>query len=340
MSSTEYECEECGSTFESPLKLGRHKRRETQRVSTESLLDDLSAVRAELGYTPTREEYEEHGEYSSATISQRVESWDMAAEKAGIEPRNSKVHPDEKLITVLEELAENLERTPTVDDLRNRTDHSVGTYQDRFGSWESALRAADLTPNRQSPEVVECSHCGSELRRKVGVIESNEHFFCDDSCMGEWESDNYSGEGNPRYTKQEVECAYCGETLLRARWALEENDRHYCDPSCRGAYVSESGMLSGENSPVWKGGSPGSYGPDWDEQREKALNRDGHECQSCGMTAAESQQTFGCDLHVHHRIRYEDFDSDERAHRLSNLVTLCRSCHMKWEHMPVQIDVS
>jgi len=55
----------------------------------------------------------------------------------------------------------------------------------------------------------------------------------------------------------------------------------------------------------------------WKELRKKTLLRDGNKCQSCGT----SEPPFL----VHHKEEREKGGKDE----LENLVTLCKSCHMK-----------
>jgi 5-methylcytosine-specific restriction endonuclease McrA len=55
-------------------------------------------------------------------------------------------------------------------------------------------------------------------------------------------------------------------------------------------------------------------GHEWPTQRKKALERDGKVCQDCGSRK---------NLEVHH------INEDGRDHRLENLKTLCKSCHMR-----------
>ena len=64
----------------------------------------------------------------------------------------------------------------------------------------------------------------------------------------------------------------------------------------------------------------GRYGDDWDEIRQMIYRRDNFTCQSCGITHIK--------LDVHHTIPYLDGGSNE----IDNLISLCRSCHMKIEH--------
>jgi DEAD/DEAH box helicase domain-containing protein len=76
---------------------------------------------------------------------------------------------------------------------------------------------------------------------------------------------------------------------------------------------------------------PNDYGPDWQRQRQMALERDGHRCRSCGATGSAL-------LHVHHIRPFRDFgyvrdvnDMDRQANELDNLITLCSSCHRRAE---------
>jgi DEAD/DEAH box helicase domain-containing protein len=78
---------------------------------------------------------------------------------------------------------------------------------------------------------------------------------------------------------------------------------------------------------------PNDYGPNWQEQRQKALARDNHRCRTCGATAQPGQG-----LHVHHLRPFREYGyvsgrnrNYERANRLDNLLTLCASCHRRAE---------
>lgn len=75
------------------------------------------------------------------------------------------------------------------------------------------------------------------------------------------------------------------------------------------------------------------YGPNWEKQRQEALARDGYRCRTCGAEARPGQG-----LHVHHIRPFREFgyvpgsnDRHLQANRLSNLLTLCPSCHRRAE---------
>lgn len=83
--------------------------------------------------------------------------------------------------------------------------------------------------------------------------------------------------------------------------------------------------LVGKKNPHWKGGYEPYYGPNWNEQRRRALERDDHICQKCGMT----EDGNGRSLSVHHIIPFREFGIEryEGANRLGNLASLCQHCH-------------
>lgn len=82
-----------------------------------------------------------------------------------------------------------------------------------------------------------------------------------------------------------------------------------------------------------------SYGPNWEEQRRLALERDSYTCQTpgCEVTREDHLETTGVDLHVHHLKPFEHFvekhgeDAYLHGNELSNLLTVCSNHHPQWE---------
>ncbi len=70
---------------------------------------------------------------------------------------------------------------------------------------------------------------------------------------------------------------------------------------------------------------PNNYGSSWEKQRDRARARDDYRCQVCSVEEQDRAH------HVHHKSPFRQFDSPEIANQLSNLVTLCPSCHRRVE---------
>lgn len=79
-------------------------------------------------------------------------------------------------------------------------------------------------------------------------------------------------------------------------------------------------VRSGENHWLWNPDKEYFRGEDWLEARKFALERDKYICQDCGKTNKLR-------MDVHHLIPWEETHDN----RLENLITLCRSCHIKRE---------
>jgi DEAD/DEAH box helicase domain-containing protein len=71
--------------------------------------------------------------------------------------------------------------------------------------------------------------------------------------------------------------------------------------------------------------TPNDYGPKWKNQRDLARARDGYRCQICGQPESDKAH------HVHHKIPFRMFESAVQANQLTNLITVCNSCHRKIE---------
>lgn len=185
-----------------------------------------------------------------------------------------------------------------------------------------------------------CEWCGEEFHKPPK--DNKDHDFCCHEHYAKWLKGRNTGEDHPNYTCKTVECDNCGSEIVRPKWHLEQNPKgNFCDHECYSEWLSDN--VHGSDHPNWTGGNISYYGPNWSEQRRKALERDNYTCQNCQETDEEKR------LHVHHIIKFKkyrfplfkgevrnvlaEFDW-KRANRLENLITLCSECHPKIENNP------
>jgi len=72
--------------------------------------------------------------------------------------------------------------------------------EDCFHSWTSENIRGENHPLYGSGDAfdTECSYCGSSIRKTADRAHS-EHHFCDDTCRGEWMSENQTGQDHPNW---------------------------------------------------------------------------------------------------------------------------------------------
>lgn len=194
---------------------------------------------------------------------------------------------------------------------------------------ESVTFEGDANPNfRGGKDLAECEICGAPFEyypsEKVGR-------FCPTCVENEsWQAPPVvRGSAHPRWSGGKVrrECIVCGATVVRYPSGFV-SDVVLCSEPCRRTWLSEA--FTGEGHPNWKGGGNEAYGSGWNDLREKALERDSHECVVCGKT----RDDIGRNPDVHHIVPVRWFvESEEHekvdAHSLDNVVSLCIDCHRK-----------
>lgn len=91
--------------------------------------------------------------------------------------------------------------------------------------------------------------------------------------------------------------------------------------------------MAGEDHPRWRGGEY-AYGDGWSEGKRTAVReRDGDECRRCGMTNEQHRRWTGDKLHVHHIRKARNVEEPDERNAMTNLITLCASCHSEAEAM-------
>lgn len=178
------------------------------------------------------------------------------------------------------------------------------------------------------PVIITCEWCGKQ--KKVSPSAVKEHNFCDRKCCRAWQGANGLVAQPTRVT---VACAVCGSTFERQPNQIKRNQKSFCSRECFA--IGHQERMEGDKNPAWRGGFDPYYGPNWDRQSRRARERDSHTCQRCGVKESDLDKL----LHVHHIIPLRAFQRDfRRANALSNLVSLCPSCHKFLEWHPDQMN--
>lgn len=288
------------------------------------LLQHLRELADQLDKTPTKKEMNEHGEYSQSPYQDRFGSWNNAIQAAGLESNRSTAVTEAELIEDYQRVADKLGKTPSQPEYREYGRYSQRWIENHFDTMGGLQTASGLEQLRKGRVETACDQCGKQYTVKASI--QNDSRFCSKTCVNKWKSYAYAGENNPYDHHQiEFECEWCGDSFTRAKH--EEETARFCSQDCMIEWRRRE--YSGAGHARWSGGKSSYRGPNWPRQRERALERDGHQCQLCDGED---------DLHVHHITPYDAFESHENANQLENLTTLCQNCHVnvEWGNNSVQ----
>ena len=175
----------------------------------------------------------------------------------------------------------------------------------RTTEWKKDIR------HKPPKEEKKCKHCGilflSSDDRKV---------FCSQKC-------NYSFHNAERETTKSKrrECPECHEQFVPMQ--KRGVGKKYCSNQCKNKHTynkNHKTILERQRSWVKKNKFDGNW--------ELALKRDSYTCQLCKKQLYPSQWSNSKLLVVHHRDG--SGEKDNKNHELSNLLTLCSSCHLEY----------
>ncbi|MEK7858851.1 MAG: HNH endonuclease [Elusimicrobiota bacterium] len=127
-----------------------------RNIPEEDLLADLKRVATELSKTSlTASEYSTKGLFGVNTFLRKFKQWNLALQKAGLEAPNRQHIPDAELFENIANTWTALGRQPFGRELEKTYGHSkfsLGTYENRFGSWNKALMAFEEFIRSGKPE--------------------------------------------------------------------------------------------------------------------------------------------------------------------------------------------
>ena len=161
---------------------------------------------------------------------------------------------------------------------------------------------------------IECIRCGDT---KTVPPSRSDAKFCGQDCYVKYQEETKGGDG------VDIECPNCGQVN---NWPeSREGQTKFCNSDCYAEWRSKN--WTGDSNPRWIGGHPRYYGENWGKMKSRVRERDGLECQECGIHESECEWT----LEVHHITPIRTFEVLEEANTMENLVLLCPSCHRQKE---------
>lgn len=198
---------------------------------------------------------------------------------------------------------------------------SKTTIMRRLEEWEISKRSLAETIRLNGPnsgQIKTGQHLSPTTELKTGLIpKSRKLFFSKETFF-----DLYVTQG---LSTIDVGSKF-GVAAKTIQWWLKYFEIPIRSLSEARLMASLKGKVNGPAHPRWVGGRFPYRGPNWLEQRRKCLKRDGYMCQ---RPPCDSE-----DVDVHHLLpfRYFGLERYNEANALSNLITLCRSHHMKEEY--------
>lgn len=177
-----------------------------------------------------------------------------------------------------------------------------------------------------------CKQCGKQFDDWL----YRQPTFCSNHCRSVYAAHQPKLSSRKPRNFVTLRCEVCDREYVVHKSQIENRNSRYCSNECRYKAVSE--QKRGAGNPNFRGGTIAYRGANWGTQSRKALKRDGYCCQICHKRLGRR----GWDYGVHHIKPYREFNGDyETANQLSNLITLCRSCHGKveWGGFPCPIPL-
>lgn len=124
-----------------------------RNISDEELLKDVLKVAKALGKESitTKEYVDNGGLYHSSTIQRRFNGWVNALQKCGLNPDKKQTSVSgvstTDMISDLKRVADSIsKKTITTSEYTQYGQYSIDIFLRKYGSWNSALKAADLVP--------------------------------------------------------------------------------------------------------------------------------------------------------------------------------------------------
>jgi len=272
------------------------------QYTEEELLEELHRLERELSKSPEAQDMTEYGKYGENTYLRRFGSWNEALERAGLEINKTGKVSNEELKEELLGLAERESDGEYLpaSSMKGEGKYSSNTYERRFGSWNEALK-------------------------EVGLEVRTHQDFSEDDLIEEIKLVAEKAGRTPTYEMMEEVGKYGKSTYERTfgSWsnALEKAG-------------FELNKLRIGNRKEWE------YGPSWKMSNKRVvLSRDQYRCQVCfdGENVLKQKPDLH---HINPASNWEIEKEHQQMNSPENLISLCRSCHRKYQGLWQSLEPS
>ena len=137
------------NTWNEALKQANFEINEQLSKDRPDLLNELNRLADELGRAPTAQDMRHTGDYSVKPYKTEFGSWNEALKRAHLETHVEIDIDNSDLLDELDRLVDELGRTPSYNDMTQHGVYDYSVYERRFGSWNEALKQADLAVRRE-----------------------------------------------------------------------------------------------------------------------------------------------------------------------------------------------
>ena len=298
----EYSCtpyqEAFGSWNDALKKAGLDVNRKTS-VSEDDIIKSIKELANELGRPPTSAEMCEYGTLTKSHVRRVFGSWNEGLKEAGYETHIDLYITKKEVIDQIQDMYDDLGRTPTINDLEDADCFSLPVVIRHFGTWNNALREAGVEINEKHEHTKE--HVLSAIRE-----------LADD--LGR--------------TPTATDMRELGSVSIKSA----QNHFGTWNNALReaGLEINRVYKKTGEPTRIY-------YGPNWiSQKRPQIQSRDNNSCRVCKTHSTNIDEYS---VHVHHIKPAREFgahdpdvDTDyEKMNDPSNLICLCPSCHGQLE---------
>lgn len=161
-------------SWEEALECAGLETREYKDPKKKDLVSAATDLAEKIGRTPSVNQFGERTEYNTTHVYNHFNSWEQLIDEAGLEhPRYYRITREE-LLEEIQRLEESLGHPPSQREMKKQGEFSPATYEQRFDSWNNALRELGYEPHQEYTSSKELLEDLREFANDLGKPPTNE----------------------------------------------------------------------------------------------------------------------------------------------------------------------